>query len=528
MILRNYYSLCTYGQTGQAVCVVDPDGNDQLSTYSTPNVKTAMQKMQMGYTSGYGVILGKGDAIEDYYDYKLSGGMITGYTYSMTISSGRDDKGNYVKGKYTITNNNSSAFTVKEVGLLYYWSGSDSYQCLIDRTVLDTPITINSGGVGQLEYTIRVNNPAKEFPLDYNQPGVHGVSWYFGSSSSNLTRLGDSAKWGRPSPATDLDAVGTSPFDEVMPWAGMKRYNIIDGIISFSEEDESFSETSYDTMVYIPPFYYSVQEDRYLQKIQWAISAEPREGFTLHPGSGRYVGRFHTANVSSVYSSKSGYTPVYSITRATARSNSHAKGSNWWQMDIATWSAIQLLYLVEFASWDSQGYLGYGNNTGSRLVTGRTVGAAYHTLKRTGNSNQYRWIENPCTNMLTWVDGWMNNGYYPCLGLDNATFADSTSGLTTTGLYVNINTNPAYIYRFKICDAFPWAFIPTRSGGAYNTYVRDYVYMGSGCFPAVGGYYDSNTDTTNGYYRYGLFYIYNGYGSTSTSTSVGTRLIYIP
>lgn len=65
---------------------------------------------------------------------------------------------------YTITNNGSEAITIGEIGLFnefYYRSQSYGnhmhYPVLIERTALESPITIEAGSVGQVTYTIKLN-----------------------------------------------------------------------------------------------------------------------------------------------------------------------------------------------------------------------------------------------------------------------------------------------------------------------------------------------------------------------------------
>ena len=185
--------------------------------------------------------------------------------------------------------------------------------------------------------------------------------------------MDEAATFADPTPATTWTKTGTSPFDNLMPWAGMKRKTI-----------------GTDEMVYIPKFYYRVEDDQANSKIRWQITEKPKDGFSLHPGSGRYISRYH---VSDGYASVSGAMPIGDMTRAEARTNSHAKGDNWWLNDVATWSAIQLLYRVEFADWNSQSTLGYGQTSGAIVATGETDSAIYHTIQRSSKSNQYRWIE---------------------------------------------------------------------------------------------------------------------------------------
>ena len=75
------------------------------------------------------------------------------------------------------------------------------------------------------------------------------------------------------------------------------------------------------------------------------------DGFARHPGSGRYIGRFHnTGDAAGVYS-KGGGVPMRA-TAADMRTYCHNKGSQWYMLDLASWAAIQMLYLVEFADWD--------------------------------------------------------------------------------------------------------------------------------------------------------------------------------
>lgn len=348
--------------------------------------------------------------------------------------------------------------------------------------------------------------------------GIYGVEWDYSQSATTLTRLEDAAGFADPAPAESLTAVGSSPFDEIMPWAGMKRYNIIDGAATYSEDDAGFDMAAYDTMVYIPPFYYKAEKDTVNKKWRWHISPTAQDGFALHPGSGRYIGRYHT---SSTYTSVSGIAPLASITRATGRTNSHAKGDNWWQMDFATWCALELLYLVEFADWDSQTMLGTGNNSGAKVNTGGTDGAAYHTVKLSGTSNQYRNVENPYSNLLTWCDGFVASARAVYAGTDNNVFGDTTANLTATG--ITLPLSDGCIAGFGYSSDFLWAFIPdTINGTDYTLYVSDRVYSSSSVrVLSVGGSY-------NAYANAGFFYAYAGNTASNTYASFGSRLLFIP
>ena len=225
------------------------------------------------------------------------------------------------------------------------------------------------------------------------------------------------------------------------------------------------------------------------------------------------------STVSSVYSSKSGFKPVTSITRATARTNSHKKGDKWWMMDYAVWSAIQILYLVEYADWDSQNVLGTGQDSGALVASGGTDEAVYHSLKRSGASNQYRWIEDPWSNCYDFVDGIVVSDYRVYLNNVNANNGDTTTNHTNTGKSI---PSGGYISRYHDAGDFDWAFLPREAGGAEATYVTDYVQGNNGVRVAyVGGSYSASAYS-------GLFYLYYSSNASFSNSNLGARLLFIP
>ena len=356
-------------------------------------------------------------------------------------------------------------------------------------------------------------------PTATDASNAYGVEWDYSQSGTTLTRLGRAASFADPVPATSLTGAGSSPFDNVMPWAGMKKYNVIDGAIAYSEDDEGFSETDYDTVVYIPEFYYTAIKDEANNKWMWAISPTEQEGYVLHPGSGRYIGRYHTSGDSTEVFTKPGVVPLVKTSRTNFRTYSHAKGSNWWMIDIATWSALQLLYLIEFADFNSQNKLGKGYGSNSQ-VCGASDGAAYHTVNGGNTYNQYRWVEQPFGRCYDWVDGFVASSRNCYVGTNNANFTDSTSSLSSSGVTLPSSN---YITGFGYSKKHPWAFLPdTASGGSATTYVADYVGSNSGTNALyVGGNYNSNDN-------YGFFYFDADNSASVTDGVIGSRLLYIP
>ena len=358
-----------------------------------------------------------------------------------------------------------------------------------------------------------------EVPTATTADGAYGVEWNYTATASTLTRKGLAASFTNPVPATTLDGSGSSPFDTIAPWKDMTRYNVIDGEISYSQDDAGYSETDYDTVVYIPTFYYTAYKDTENSKWLWAISPTPLEGYVKHPGSGRYIGRFHTSGSASAVYSKAGVNPLANVTRANFRTYSHNKGDHWRQLDLATWSALQMLYLVEFADFDSQTVLGTGYDDGSVGAMGETGTAQYHTLKRSKAHNMYRWVEDPYSNVMDWCDGFVASSRNAYTSIDYGSYGDTTASADGTGITLP-STN--YISGFGYSTEAPYAFIPDRAQSSATLYVRDRVSSNTGvCVLYVGGYYVTNANC-------GLFCFSANYGASGTGANIGSRLLYIP
>lgn len=108
-----------------------------------------------------GVIFGTGTVPPTIDDYALSGNIVTTITYSAAIEKIVDGEGVTMRGLYTLTNVGAEPVTIGEIALKCGVNGSSasSNAVIVERTVLETPITIEPGGVGQVTYTIRMNYP---------------------------------------------------------------------------------------------------------------------------------------------------------------------------------------------------------------------------------------------------------------------------------------------------------------------------------------------------------------------------------
>ncbi len=201
-----------------------------------------------------------------------------------------------------------------------------------------------------------------------------------------------------------------------------------------------------------------------------------------------------TATTGDKLCSISGKAPINYGTRANFRAVALNRGTGWRQQDYDLVSAIQLLYLVEYASFYSQSVIGAG-------ITNVTDWAAYNDynpLAFTGNSNSignatgntagstssltestkylsYRGIENWYGHLWKWVDGININNNIPYV-TNTQPFADDTATNYTALGVTLINANGWQNTLQKIDRGF----LPLTVGASSLTKITDYYYQAAG------------------------------------------------
>lgn len=382
-------------------------------------------------------------------------------------------------------------------------------------------ITVTGHENGDVTVTVNVaadsnyNAPAaKTCSVTVSFAQIYGVQWD-GTASTTWSRTDAAETFMNPTPAVN-NGNGSSPFDTIMPWAGM-----------VVEDDATAGK-----LVKIPKYWFKWTRSGNGMKLQ--ISNGPEAGFHVSPahadrGDGKgerdyvYVGRYH-CNTS--YKSQAGSQPAANMTRAAARSSIHNLGSTYWQYDYAMYWTIMMLYLVEYANWNSQATIGYGcSPSNAKFNMGATDNMVYHTgtsaaSRTTYGSVQYRHIEGLWDNVYDWCDGIRFSGSTVYCIANPASFSD-TSGGTNVGTraasngYISGWTNPT-------ADGFEYALYPNAVSGSETTYVCDYCnYLASGVVLRVGGYYGQNQN-------YGAFYLGGGVAASSASANFGCRLQKLP
>lgn len=368
---------------------------------------------------------------------------------------------------------------------------------------------------------ITASGQSKSLTLDY--VAVFGVCWDTSNSSTALTRLTKTSDpYGfvtkdvttEPVPAVGTGS-GSSPFDRFAPWNGMKqcKMDATGKVLSWIGDANWSSISTNFRMVYIPEFYVAYKSSG--TKKYFYISEKLKAGFSKHPGSGKFVGRYI---LSGNNSSEPGYYPEVNITRSAARNKTKNIGSSKWHLyDFATYCAIIWLYLIEFANWDCQSKIGRGFVSGSSSTpSGNTDSMAYHTgCAGSGDTAiQYRWIENLWGNVYQWVDGFNADGTTAYYCTDPSQYADDT----TTG-YMQIGTLPASGWIKDLTVTDNGLLIPKTVGGSETTFIPDYAYSSSGWRVLyVGGYWGSGSYA-------GLLYFYADDTSSYSGSYISARLL---
>lgn len=340
---------------------------------------------------------------------------------------------------------------------------------------------------------------------------IYGVQWD-GTASTKWDRTDASKDYEDPNPAVGGNG-GTSPFDDLMPWAGMTVTN----------------DSAAGSLVRIPKFYFKWTKSGSTLKLQ--IADGPVEGFYVSPahmdrGDGKgernevFVGQYHCV---SGYKSDNG-TPLARITRDAARKGIAALGDGIYQFDYAMRVTIQMLYLVEFADWNSQTTIGYGCGNNSAAQAQNTNAFNYHTgtgvAARTtyGVGVKYRNIVGLWDNVYDWMDGC----YYNSSGL-NVILNPNNFSDTAGGTLVGNMPSSGYPNAMKVGTAvgYEWCLLPETTGGSNTTYVPgNWNFNASSPCLRCGGNYGQGLGR-------GLFYV-SCNAAANSNAGIGCRLQKLP
>mgnify|MGYP000857313021 FL=1 len=378
--------------------------------------------------------------------------------------------------------------------------------------------------------------------VGYSESDIYGVEWDV--PNKTITRLSGSKN---PIPGVN--------FDNLTPWKRRRCILNDAGVVLAYYGDAAYTETGKLTqavtvnettypvgticqvMVEQPLFYYrttpidfkKIEGQRGLsaKKIRYYVSGFPHVGFKPHPQFVRngkvlskiYKGAFEacaydvsasayiltdeqiadfTATTGDKLSSIAGVKPLsgktQNATRNGLRTLAKNRGEGWGQEDFISSSGTQLLFLIEYASFDSQGRIGQGvtnkpdvpaddnnsENTGATSFLGNASGMAPGTNGLV--SITYRGEENFWGNIWKWEDG-LNVQNKSATDYGYAFFNQPDWRTTypvdnTEADYKNVGFQIAqasgYASAIGWSEDCDFAFLATETAGASNIPMNDY------------------------------------------------------
>lgn len=226
---------------------------------------------------------------------------------------------------------------------------------------------------------------------------VYGIRRKITSNSSSAwERLFDSV--GKVANATKNGGTVQNDFDELAPWSEIKscNYDLATKKIKawFGDANFKFDGTNGDVFTHVPKTYWSIYQDNDYDYV--LLADYPRAGFMEVDGF--FVGRYNGAVVDDVLHTYSGLVPTTNRTIGAFRTLANALGDNFSQLDWR-YFILQMLYLVEYANYNSQSMLGNGvqsrkylktliaeNNT-NRVIIGSASGYYVGQIIRIGTSD---------------------------------------------------------------------------------------------------------------------------------------------
>lgn len=292
---------------------------------------------------------------------------------------------------------------------------------------------------------------------------------------------------------------------------------------------------------------FDVSENRYLKYDSWDVTYdEQTDTYTINDLNA------YVANSSAdMFSSIAGVRPANgaqsNLTRTAARTISRRRGTRWEPLSIKMLSAEQLLFIIEYASFNSQSALGRGCEhkcfTGSTTDIGNDSGIANKTYRLNGTTGEmyeytnasdvavrYRGVENLWCNTYTYIEGITlypkNQDYIGRLMIcKNFNYAE-----TSSSNYEDVGFSPPYASSttirygqyFGYSEDNDWIFFITKTGGNSSLPIGDTLYthnQNSAYRVVLFSGYNS--------VQYGLFMFYTNRIRTESDNAAGARLCYV-
>lgn len=349
---------------------------------------------------------------------------------------------------------------------------------------------------------------------------IYGVKRQISSSNSTWERIEDAV--GLVANATHDGSTVQNDFDDLYPWSDIITYNYdtTSKEIKAYYGDATFKwdGTNGEVLTKIPEFWWKREQVDGYEYVY--IADNEVDGYTK---SNEFsLGRYTISGSSSRVYSKSGVSPLVNTTITDFRNYAKNLGTGFGIMDWR-YFLIQLLYLVEYADYNSQSKLGQGNvSSGSIKNSGgcNSLGMKSGCLGDGGSYQViYRGLEDIFGNIFQFVDGINISSYKAYICYDPTKYAvDTFSGNYQDVGYTN-NNSSGYGSKLGYNSNHPLISFPTEVAGSTNAGTCDYYISNSGNRVVwVGGGYNSSDYA-------GLWYWDCSYTSSGTFSYLGSRLL---
>ena len=165
MLTKNFYAYIrgSFSEKNTAATFTLTDGSKSTVAPSSDYPPFKVMNNWAKSITGNGVSFGTGTTpatASDYFLESILGDNKIKVSTPSSISFSRYDTYEEYTVTFGVTNKTADAITISEMGLTampYSPNSGGNYYALVDRTVLDAPITIPAGQSKQITYTIRFN-----------------------------------------------------------------------------------------------------------------------------------------------------------------------------------------------------------------------------------------------------------------------------------------------------------------------------------------------------------------------------------
>jgi hypothetical protein len=427
-------------------------------------------------------------------------------------------------GTYTITAPTTTPTPIVKYFLYYNVDGQS------DATKLDVGTELT----GSLKELITKPNKTTTYDVQATAMNANAESGVSNSVQFTYVPIDDSiygASWDRKSSPTLTRtdaAVGLkagingaqNDFDNVGPWKGMHRVtdsmnNVFVRVPKFYIRKTQTGSPDNGTATWQVSLV-SHGDDWYLPKGFWDFTNSKELDYID-------IGAYDATGSSSKLTSVAGKAPLVNLSIANFRKAAQANGTGYQIWDIHAWDMLQVLFIIEFATLNSQSVM-EGVDSGSSAANSGVADSHEGSSGTAGsgsNAMSYRGIENLYGNVWQLCDGanFKNNQPWVCEDATNYQSDLFAAPYVSTSYTATSDNANNYIKAMGFDSVHPYAQFTTDDSGSESTYYADYDWPGSG-----NTILETSGSWGNGAYD-GLFGSLRGNSSTDAHALDGCRLL---